>query len=262
MTMASKLRRTLAGRTLRRARILAAAALVAGLAVPARTQSPTAPPKGDDWEFAFAPYLMGAALDGTSVVRGREAEVDISASDIFSNLDFGFMGMFAARKGNWGVSTDFVFMDLSVESQRPPADLSPSLTIFQVNGVRKLSDAADVTLGFRGTNTKARIDFLAPINVQVEKSRTWVSPVVGVVLRTPGEHRVHATLLADVGGFGLGSDLTWQVFPTVGVNLGKHVSLEAGYRWMSDEYETGEGADRFKWDILYQGPVVGFAFRF
>jgi hypothetical protein len=257
MTMASLFRLT--GR---RAVALAAAAFLAGLAVPARAQSPTAPPTGDKWEFVIAPYLMGAALDGTSVVRGREAEVDISAGDIFDHLDLGFMGMLAARKGNWGISTDFVFMDLDVESQLPPADLSPSLTIFQVNGVRKLSAAADVTFGVRGTRTQARIDFKAPINVQVEKSRTWASPVAGVVLRTPGEHRVHATLLADIGGFGLGSDLTWQIFPTVGVKLGKHVSLEAGYRWMSDDYETGEGTDHFEWNILYQGPVGGIAFRF
>ena len=32
--------------------------------------------------------------------------------------------------------------------------------------------------------------------------------------------------------------------------------------FLSVDYKTGEGADRFEWNILYQGPVVGFAFRF
>jgi hypothetical protein len=60
----------------------------------------------------------------------------------------------------------------------------------------------------------------------------------------------------------VGSDVTWQVFPSVGVRLSKRVSMEAGWRFLSTDYKTGEGADRFEYDILYQGPVVGFAFRF
>jgi hypothetical protein len=254
--------RTLAGRTLRPARPFAAALVLAGLAVTARAQSPTAPPEGDDWKFAVAPYLMGASLDGDAVLRGRPAKVDIGASDIFNHLDVGFMGMAAARKGDWGVVTDVVLVDLSVESQAPPADVSPSIGLFSVQGVRKLSDVADATAGVRWNRLEARIDFKAPISQRVEKTRDWVDPVVGIVLRTPGRHRVHATLIADVGGFGVGSDLTWQAFPSVGVNLGKHASLEGGWRFLSTDYKTGEGAERFEWDVLYQGPVVGFAFTF
>ena len=58
------------------------------------------------WEYVVAPYLIFASMDGTSAVRGREVEIDVSPSDIFENLQFGAMGYFGARKGNWGFGVE------------------------------------------------------------------------------------------------------------------------------------------------------------
>lgn len=66
----------------------------------------------------------------------------------------------------------------------------------------------------------------------------------------------------ELGGFGVGSKLEWQIFPTIGIDLSKHVSLEFGYRWLDMDYESGENLTFFKYDALTQGAVMGFAFRF
>ena len=217
--------------------------------------------ENDRWKFVVAPYLMGASLDGTTTVLGQEADVDVSASDIFDNMDYGFMAMVVARKKDWGVVGDMVVVDLSVDVAMPPGEFQPTLGIFSVAGVRRLNDAADLTFGLRWNHVKAVLDFPA-VGLQLENTRDWVDPVVGVVLRTPAERRWHATLIADVGGFGVGSDFTWQVFPSGGVKLTNWASLEFGWRFLATDYATGEGADRFEYDMLYQGPVVGVAFRF
>jgi hypothetical protein len=245
----------------RRNVVLASCALFAGLASASSADAQTQPAE-DRWEFTLAPYVMGASLDGTSAVMGREAQVDVSASDIFDHLEIGFMGMAVARKGDWGVVADAVFVELSVPSDMPPADFKPTIGIFAVQGVRRLTDYADVTVGARWNHLKAVIDLKAPVALHVEKSRNWVDPVVGVVLRTPGNRRFHGRLIADVGGFGVGSNVTWQLFPTVGVQVSKRTSIEAGWRFLKTDYETGEGAQRFAYDMLYQGPVLGFTFRF
>jgi hypothetical protein len=39
-------------------------------------------------------------------------------------------------------------------------------------------------------------------------------------------------------------------------------SLQAGYRWLSMNYETGSGVNRFKYDMLIQGPQIGVTFHF
>ncbi|HEV8337859.1 MAG TPA: hypothetical protein VGR67_15715 [Candidatus Polarisedimenticolia bacterium] len=217
---------------------------------------------GDSWEFIVSPYVWGAAMDGTMVVEGREAEVDLSASDIFDHLDTGFMGLAAARKGNWGIGGDVVWVDLGADTDMPPAEVDPSLGILTLQGMRRISGFADVTFGARWNRLNGRIRFKAPIGIEVEMTRDWVDPVVGVVLRTPGEHRWHGTLIADIGGFGAGSDLTWQLFPSVGFDLSKHASIEAGYRILDTDYETGDDAEHFEYDMRLQGPVAGLAFRF
>jgi hypothetical protein len=62
---------------------------------------------------------MGASMGGTTAVAGQELYVDMSASDIFSNLQFGAMGIVVARKGNWGVGGDAMWMALGANGTAP-----------------------------------------------------------------------------------------------------------------------------------------------
>ena len=48
------------------------------------------------------------------------------------------------------------------------------------------------------------------------------------------------------------------MFPSFGVNLAKWMSLDFGYRCLSIDH----GATLFKYDVLMQGPVLGFVFKF
>ena len=83
-------------------------ALVICLSVAAASPASAQAPAGEAWKITVVPYLMGAAMNGTTAVKGQEVAVDMSASDIFSNLQFGAMGLVVARKGNWGwVATRF-----------------------------------------------------------------------------------------------------------------------------------------------------------
>jgi hypothetical protein len=234
---------------------------VACVAVPAPL---AAQPAGDGWEFTLMPYLMGASISGTQTIRGRDVEVDLSASDIFSNLEFGAMGAFVARKGDWGFGTDVIWMALGAPAEVGPvsAEVDFDQGAFAFYGLRRLSAAADVTFGLRVNHLAGKLAVGAPIAVTVDQSKNWVDPIVGLNLRSPLERRVFVRLYSEIGGFGVGSTFAWQIFPTVGVNLGRRSSVDVGYRWLDIDYEDGEGNERFAYDTLSQGPVIGFTFRF
>jgi hypothetical protein len=223
---------------------------------PAPLQAQTA----DGWEFTVAPYLLGASMEGTQTVRGREVDVDVSASDIFSNLQFGAMGAFVARKGDWGIGTDLMWMALGTSFDIANVDVDQGAFAFY--GLRRLAPAAEVTFGVRVNFLQGTIGFKGPLQTTVEQSKTWVDPVVGLNLRTPGEGRVLGRIYTEIGGFGAGSDFAWQIFPSVGVRVGRHATLDAGYRWLGTDYESGEANERFAYDMLIQGPILGFTFRF
>jgi hypothetical protein len=240
--------------------------LVVIVASPAAAQTPA----GDGWKVVVAPYLMGAAMSGTAAVAGQEVDIDMSASDIFSNLQFGAMGFVAARKGNWGVGGDAIWMSLGANGTSPgplglvtgTADMSQGGFAFY--GLRRLAPYADVFFGGRVNYLSANLRINSPLQVRsVDGSKTWFDPLVGLQLRTPENgKRWHAQVYTEFGGFGVGSTFTWQIFPTVGVDLTKRASLELGYRWLDIDYSSGENTTLFKYDVLTQGPVLGFAFRF
>jgi hypothetical protein len=216
----------------------------------------------ESWEVTLAPYVFGASLDGETTVRGLTADVDASAGDVFDNMDYGFTSIVAARKGSWGILGEVLWVDLGIESDLPPADLDTRLGILTVEGVRRLAPFADLTFGARWQHLHGGIRLHAPPFLDVEGSRDFVDPVVGVVLRTPWESRWHGTLIADIGGFGVGSDLSWQAFPSVGFDVTKRASLELGWRVLDTDYEDGSGTHRFVYDMRLSGPAVGFTYRF
>jgi hypothetical protein len=219
-------------------------------------------PPDDRWQVTLAPYFMGAAMSGTTVVRGREGEMDVSASDIFSNLQFGAMGILVARKGHWGFGADIIWMALGVTTEQPSVNIDFNQGGFAFYGLRRISPAADLTFGLRINVLQGQLDFKDPLGIVVEQDKSWGDPIVGLNLRSPPRGRVHAGLYTEIGGFGVGSDFAWQIFPTVGIRMTERASIDFGYRWLDMNYESGDGNEKFRYDVLTQGPVLGFVFRF
>ena len=68
-------------------------------------------------------------------------------------------------------------------------------------------------------------------------------------------------LYGDIGGFGVGSDLTWMASGIVDFQVWKHASILAGYRALSMEFEKGEGERKFDLSLLAHGPILGINFN-
>jgi len=230
------------------------AVVVAVAASPAAAQ-----PANDEWQVLLTPYVMGAAMSGETTLRGVTVDVDVSASDIFSNLQFGAMGLVVARKGNWGFGADTIWMALGTTVRETNVDFNQGAFAFY--GLRRLGPAADVTFGLRINTLQGKFTFKGP-DVSRSQNKTWVDPIVGVTLRTAADRRVQLRVYTEVGGFGAGSDFAWQLFPTGSLRLTDKTSLELGYRWLDLDYATGDGNEQFRYDVLSQGPVAGITFRF
>jgi hypothetical protein len=95
---------------------------------------------------------------------------------------------------------------------------------------------------------------------------TWVDPLVGLRLRhqfTPGHELM---LSGDVGGFGAGSDFSWQAVGAYRFAFAKAHGAEwsgmLGYRALYADYSKGSGATLYQFDMLQHGPIVGMSARF
>jgi hypothetical protein len=73
-------------------------------------------------------------------------------------------------------------------------------------------------------------------------------------------------LRGDVGGFGAGSEFSWNVLGAYSFEIGTHYGVTysgvLGYRALSVDFEKGSGLNRYEYDVIQHGPVVGLMMRF
>ena len=219
------------------------------------------------WKISVAPYFFLAGLDGTVGVGPVRTEVNAAFRDLFRNLDFAIMGQFEARKGNWSILGDVMYVSLSGEKVTPnplfpDVELQVKETIIEpavAYRVLKVERGAiDLIGGVRFWHVKPHITFQPRIQqlVDVEDSKNWADPIVGAKGTASLSPRVFILGRFDVGGFGAGSDFTGRVFGGVGFQVTPRVGLVGGYRYLRVDY-ANEG---FIFRTAMSGFVLGAKF--
>jgi len=94
---------------------------------------------------------------------------------------------------------------------------------------------------------------------QLDANKNWVDPIIGLRGKIPLSPRFFLTAKGDLGGFGVGSHFTWQLFGGLGINVGKRAALVLGYRNLDVDYSDNNG---FLFDMAIRGPMLGFGFKF
>jgi hypothetical protein len=252
------------------------------------------------WSFRFVPYGWLTSLNGTQTVRGRSVKVDASFIDIVEKSDtlVALMGDFEARNGPFALLGNVVWSRIGVERDNVRSRaLAPGVTgalgtsvsldiemaIAEVGAAYEVARsgplAFDVLGGARYWYQKAdlSLDVTAAVDIgdlQLAGTRAfarsgsvdWLDPVIGARVRytvAPGHELV---LRGDIGGFGVGSDFSWQAIGAYGFELGTYQGITfsgvIGYRALYVDYVQGEGRQRYEFDMLQHGPVLGLSARF
>lgn len=88
-------------------------------------------------------------------------------------------------------------------------------------------------------------------------SENWIDPVVGARVTYDATDRMSLSLRGDVGGFGLGSDLTWGVTALSSYRIAERWHMYAGYRVLDINYSNGDRG----MDAQMAGPILGLQYR-
>jgi len=97
----------------------------------------------------------------------------------------------------------------------------------------------------------------------VSETKTWADPILGArnVVKFGKDNRWSWTLRGDFGGFGVGSDFTWQGVGMFGYDFSMFKipsTVTFGGRALYQDYSD----DGFTWDVTQYGPVLGLAMHF
>lgn len=232
--------------------------LLSGLSVSAASGQEAA----SQWRYAAGLYLWAAGLNGDVTLGGQTVAVEASFGDIVDNLDAGGQARLEATNGRWGVLGDVIYIDLSHETERLSAELGAKQTILEILGARRFGTSFDLLLGGRYNELDNQIQFGGPLGLPTLKDgHSWIDPMVGGRW-VGGSDRLHLTLRGDLAGFGVGSDLTWNAEGVFAYDITERFLVGLGYRITDAEFEEGQGAGKFRYDMRTDGPMLGFGIRF
>ena len=229
-----------------------------------------APVLADEWETSAVIYGWLPGLSGSIATRHGDLEFDSSGSDIISNLDMAFMGTLEAWNGQWGLIGDLVYADISTTKQIPfgaffaSADVGVKIATLSGYAAYRAIENTGVTLdlaaGFRayGMDIGTTLNAGTLPSESFSADESWVDPIVGARVNWRFSEQWSATVFGDIGGFGVGSDLTWQALATVNYSFNDNWSMLVGYRYLEiDKPVNGRDVK-----LGLGGPVIGVAVRF
>ena len=206
------------------------------------------------WEFEISPYAWFVSLDGkAATIRGLPSvDVDASFSDIWDNKNFGALTALEARRGR---TPGPLFNRADTEFKTFVSTVSGTYRPF-VDGRTWL----DILAGARiwVTDTEITLNSNVLPNLSADEKETWVDPIVGTRGTFDLGSGFSLSGYGDIGGFGVSSDLTYQIYGGVGYSFKEWFSAELGYRVLDVDYDD----DGFVYDLTMYGPTAGFRFQF
>ncbi len=220
----------------------------------------------DDWEFNLAPlYIWGMFMSGDMTAKGtKNIPVDVDFGDIVSNLSAVFTVHFeGVRKNQWGFLVDFSYVKLGgdQDTRGPTIHVDFEDLMTEAAGYYRFSKgphAVDALFGVRYTHLSPTIG-VGNLPRQTS-TQDWVDPIIGARYHWSITDRWKFMIRGDIGGFGVGSDFTWNAITFIDYRLWKHVSILAGYRALYQNYKNGSGIDEFKFDVTMHGPILALNF--
>ena len=245
-------------------------ALLITVALTSRAQDSTQAQGG--WEFLIEPYLMFPNMNGTvGIGELPDGEVDASIGDIFDRLQSGFMLYAEAQNGTWALSSDLFYMNLKQDAEPTKTIKSGSVSMaetgWELSGLCKILPWLEGGIGGRLVSLKVDMEVVrnqvggTTSTQQETMTHTWVDPLFIARMKLPDSGKWLLQLRADIGGFGVGSDLTWQIQAYGGYRFTDLFQVTAGYRALSIDYGTGADKERFLYDVTTFGPVLQIGFN-
>lgn len=258
---------------------LAAGILFPGIATAADPEVEAPPPLGmSDWVVQVTPYMWAAGMEGDlSPFRAAPTiHVEKSFSEIMEDFNIGGFLNVWARRDRFVFSGDIMYVNTTAaESTRVLPDLFPGGLAISAE-VDTVEFNATLQGGYRVVDTpRFTLDALAggrfwyisndvTIETDVlgsisrEEDFSWFDPLVGARAFYNFTDRLSVMGQADIGGFGVGSDLTWSVLGTFNYVFNDNWSVSAGYKYLSVDYDD----DGYVFDVDMSGPVLGVTYRF
>lgn len=232
-------------------------------------------PADQSWHFRLTPYLWFAGLKGdvATIPGAPSAPIDISASDALEDTEASLMVILDAKKGRHGLFADLLYSDVRTDDELVPPPISLVLrstsktTIFTLGYQYEIFNrdraVVDLMAGARYWQIDSKLRFNGGLGIlggrKISNSESWIDPALGIKGRTSlGSSPFYLEGGAGIGGFGVGSDLFYELSASIGYQWSEAIGTAIGYRMFDVDYED----DGYLYDVRQQGWQLGLTWAF
>lgn len=211
------------------------------------------------WKFSLRPYFFLSGLSGSITVDPLTFPVNSSFSTLLQNVKIGGFISFTAEKGQWGLNSDFQYINLYGESEgleNTSLDLKNIIGELDVIFRPEMAPNLRFLLGVRAYSVSQNF-VLAGVSLPEASVTVW-DPVIGAFGSWALHNRWDFELRGDIGGFGISSEATYQMMGAFRFGLGESTSIPFGYRILGYQIQTGG----VLMNTRMMGAFIGFDFRF
>jgi hypothetical protein len=216
----------------------------------------------EGWSFRLTPQLWAPSFDAQVDIAGRRAaETDVG---VFDELEGVGSVEAEVRRGAFALTGEWTDLDVGEDATagggRIPATIDLDGTLATVFASWRVAArerwSVEALAGGRYVALDAEVT--VPPGRRASTRQTWGEPLVGVAGDVALTDRLTLAGRANVGGFGVGSDLTWEARGRLAFRLSDHVALAAGYRHVDVEYEEEDVTI----DVALTGPFLALDLAF
>ena len=238
--------------------------------VPFRMQPLGAGTVSSRWRGAVTPYLFLARLDG-SVSAGRLGnDISVPAGTLLDELEFAAAGRFEVGKGHWTGLFDVNYLALGDQADLPLGgrlDVDIDMLTFEAALAYRLGSqdsGLDILGGIRYVRQNFKGNRTGGVGAGRMRQFTpdWVDPIVGIRFRHELSPRTFLLLRGDIGGFGAGSEFSWNIEAGGEFRFTRHLGLQILFKALDLDYQEGSGPSFYEYDVVSPGVVLAFPIRF
>jgi len=225
----------------------------------------------DAWHFALSPYLWLPGVHGTASGPSGQGGLDFRASpsDLISHFRFGLLGAVDVRHKRFVTSGDLLWLRLGddraianrilVRKGATTANMTADILLLTPKvGIRVINEEKikiDALTGFRYWHFGESLHINPPaLGLNFSGSQNFVDPLVGGRIQMALWPKIGVNILGDVGGWGTGSQLEYQVAGFLSYRIKPAWTLQAGYRYLNMDYNTTSGG---VFNITIAGVLLG-----
>ncbi len=239
------------------------------------------PAKASPFQFDIGAPLWSSAISGTMGFKGYTAHAYVSFSDLWNHIDYVVPLTMDAHYQKWGFHLDGQYVKLS-------APLDPRGVLYKSGDVTMEQAFANFNLNYKVVDTSrfslntsigGRYNYLnlggtlqgryiqgdhhfhkgyqVP-DQSADGNVEWVDPILGVTASVQICKPVSLQFLADVGGFGVGSHITYQFFAGPQVQIARNFYGNVGFRYLYTNYSEGGNV----YNVDMSGPQMTFGVNF